>query len=307
MLSTILCTHNPRWDYLERTLAGLRTQTVGPAAWELLLVDNASDPPVSGLADVRWHPAARIIREDELGLTRARLRGIAEAAGEILVFVDDDNVLAPDYLERAAALAERWPALGVWGCGRYTAEWEQPPLPEFAPYLAYLAVQQAPEDRRSGRAYDYAAMPAGAGLCVRAEIARCYADAVRRDPRRMQLGRTGSQLNGCEDFDLALTAIDQGRETGVFRELAITHLMPRSRVDESYLLSLVEGHARSTVLLMVLRGDQPARPPRGVLARLRECRLRRSLPPVECKIHDARRRGEQAAWETVRQLPLSPP
>lgn len=33
-----------------------------------------------------------------------RLGGIAEAEGSLLVFVDDDNILAPDYLERAAAI-----------------------------------------------------------------------------------------------------------------------------------------------------------------------------------------------------------
>ncbi len=305
-LSVILCTHNPRRDFLSRTLAALQGQTLPVSAWELLVVDNASQPPVADLADLRWHPAAHVLLEAELGLTPARLRGIAEARGEILVFVDDDNLLAPDYLERALALARSTSTLGVWGCGAFRPEWEQPPPPEFAPYLAYLAVHEAPVDRRSVQAYDYAAMPPGAGLCVRMEIARHYAEFVRCDPRRKLLGRTGAQLNGCEDFDLALTAIDLGRETAVFRELAMTHLMPRGRVEESYLLRLVEGHARSTVLLMTLRGDHPAPLPRGLLARLREYRLRRSLGLIERKIHDARRRGEKQAWAAVGQLSQTP-
>lgn len=305
-LSVILCTHNPRRDFLSRTLSALQSQTLPVSAWELLVVDNASQPPVADLTDLRWHPAARVLLESELGLTPARLRGIAEARGEILVFVDDDNLLAPDYLERVHALARSASNLGVWGCGSFHPEWEQTPPPEFAPYLAYLAVQQAPADRRSAQAYDYAAMPPGAGLCVRTEIARHYAEVVHRDPRRKVLGRTGVQLNGCEDFDLALTAIDLGRATAVFRELAMTHLMPRGRVEESYLLRLVEGHARSTVLLMALRGDHPAPPPRGLLGRLQEYRLRRSLGPIELKIHDARRRGEIQAWTVVGQLSQSP-
>ncbi len=305
-LSVILCTHNPRRDFFSRTLSALQGQTLPVSAWELLVVDNASQPSVADLADLHWHPAARVLVESELGLTPARLCGIAEARSEILVFVDDDNLLAPDYLERAQALARSASTLGVWGCGAFRPEWEQSPPPEFAPYLAYLAVHQAPADRRSAQAYDYAAMPPGAGLCVRTEIARHYADFVRRDPRRKLLGRTGAQLNGCEDFDLALTAIDLGRETAVFRELAMTHLMPRERVEESYLLRLVEGHARSTVLLMALRGAHPAPPSRGLLGRLREYRLRRSLGPIERKIHDARRRGERQAWAAVGQLSQSP-
>ena len=63
--------------------------------------------PVANSYDLSWHPHARHIREDELGLTPTRLRGIAEAEGDLLVFIDDDNILTPDYLERAAAIP--WP------------------------------------------------------------------------------------------------------------------------------------------------------------------------------------------------------
>jgi glycosyltransferase involved in cell wall biosynthesis len=306
MLSVVICTHNPRPAYLKRTLAALRAQSLSAARWELLLIDNASATPVTTVIDLAWHPLGRILAEPTLGLTPARLLGIAEAHGDILVFVDDDNLLARDYLERTLMLARSMPSLGVWGCGTFQPEWEQTPPPEYSPYLAYLAVRQVPANRRSVQAYDYAAMPPGAGLCVRAEIARHYAESVRRDPRRKLLGRTGAELNGCEDFDLALTAIDLGRETAIFRELAMTHLMPRERVEEPYLLRLVEGHARSMVLLMTLRGDHPAPPPHGLLARLREYRLRRSLGPIERRIHDARRRGEMQAWAAMGKLSQSP-
>ena len=71
--------------------------------------------------------------------------------------------------------------------------------------------------------------------------------------------------------------------------------MPATRVQKDYLLRLVEGHAFSTVVLMTLYGRTPAAPGRTLLARLRESRLRRSLPPIEREIHDARRRGEGRA------------
>lgn len=295
-LSVILCTHNPRPDFLARTLASLRAQTLPAADWELLVVDNASREPVARLAALEGHPAGRVVTEAELGLTAARLRGIAEARAELLVFVDDDNLLDPDYLARAAALAHAHADLGVWGCGHFTPEWETPPATELAPYLQYLAVHQIDADRVSRRAFDYAATPAGAGLCVRAAIARRYAENVRADPRRRQLGRTGAGLGACEDFDLALTAIDLGFAVGVFRELRMVHLMPRGRVEESYLLRLVEGHACSTVLLHTLRDPSFRAPPRGLLARVREFRLRRALSPIARRIHDAKRRGEARAF-----------
>src|SRR5690242_12200927 len=99
--SVIVCTHNPRPDYLTRTLAALRGQTLPTHEWELLVIDNASDCPVAEIADVSWHPDGAILKEDTLGLTPARLRGIDRARAELLVFVDDDNVLDTAYLERA--------------------------------------------------------------------------------------------------------------------------------------------------------------------------------------------------------------
>ena len=98
-VSVIVCTHSPRKDHLGRTLDGLRTQTLDRSAWELVLIDNASKEPLAGWVDLSWHPNARIVEESVLGVTPARMRGIAESVGNLLIFVDDDNVLAADYLD----------------------------------------------------------------------------------------------------------------------------------------------------------------------------------------------------------------
>ena len=84
--------------------------------------------------DIGWHPNGRHVREDELGLTPARLRGIAEAVAELLIFVDDDNVLDPDYLEQALRVGREYPFLGTWG-GQCIPEYAVEPAPELKPYL----------------------------------------------------------------------------------------------------------------------------------------------------------------------------
>jgi glycosyltransferase involved in cell wall biosynthesis len=106
-LCVIICTHNPRLNHLQRTLDSLKSQTLDKEYWELLLIDNASRVPLSTAWDISWHPTARHIREDDLGLTPARLRGIMESRSALLVFVDDDNVLATDFLEQTIAIAAR--------------------------------------------------------------------------------------------------------------------------------------------------------------------------------------------------------
>jgi glycosyltransferase involved in cell wall biosynthesis len=306
-ISVIICTHNPRADYIALTLDGLRSQTLPNDQWELIIIDNASRDPVARNIDLTWHSRSSILVEPVPGLTHARLRGITAAAGPLMVFVDDDNVLAPDYLARAAALAETWPHLGVFGCGAFTPVWEEAPPSNLAPLLTYLAVHRAPGDRWSNQPGDWGATPAGAGLCVRREVAQRYAELVRNDPRRQWLGRTEAQLAGCEDFDIAFTALDLGFGTGVFVSLAITHHMPASRIRPEYLLRLVEGHAYSMVILMALRATKPVAAPSGIIGRLREFRYRRSLNGIELRIHDARRAGERKAYASLANRKTSAP
>src|SRR5450759_5157394 len=79
-ISVIICTHNPRPHYFSRVLAALRSQTLPMVHWELLVIDNASQEPLtSDTYDLSWHPYARLVREEELGLSAARIRGMNEA------------------------------------------------------------------------------------------------------------------------------------------------------------------------------------------------------------------------------------
>src|SRR5207244_4152321 len=116
MLSVIIPTHNPTARRFERTLKGLKAQTLDYSSWELLVVDNATPDReyVAGF-DLSWHPNARIIREEKLGLTAARLAGIKASLGEYLIFVDDDNVLDPDYLKHVEAIFKCNLKLGAVG------------------------------------------------------------------------------------------------------------------------------------------------------------------------------------------------
>jgi glycosyltransferase involved in cell wall biosynthesis len=76
--SVIICAHNPRPDYFRRVIRALRDQTLPAIKWELLLVDNACDTPLRLTWDISWHPNARHIREDGLGISVARRRGMQE-------------------------------------------------------------------------------------------------------------------------------------------------------------------------------------------------------------------------------------
>ena len=252
--AVVVCTHNPRRDYLARTLASLRALSLPPLDWELVVVDNASTESVAAVCDLAWHPRARCVVEPTLGLTHARLRGIRETTAPLLVFVDDDNLLGPDYLASAVEIGRSHPFLGAWG-GRISGVFEVPP-PDFCRQHAHmLAIRDVPEDLWGNTAEDFRAVPCGAGMCVRRAVAELWARDVAARPAALKLGRVGQNLGACEDGHLALFSRRLGLGTGVFRRLALDHLIPPERTTLAYFTRLAAGHAYSYNLLRHLLGQ----------------------------------------------------
>ncbi|MEQ1862042.1 MAG: glycosyltransferase [Chthoniobacteraceae bacterium] len=293
-LSVVLCTHNPRADYLRRTLDSIAAQTLDRALWEFVVIDNASSPAL----DADGPPQRRVVREETPGLVHARLRGIRETTGALLVFVDDDNVLAPDYLARALAVSRDWPQLGTWG-GQTIAEFEVEPREELRPYL-WLAIREFAHDRWTNVPFTPDAMPYGAGLCARRAVAERYAQLLRDDPVRTKFGRNGNHLAGSEDTDLVLTGYDSGFGSGVFAGLKLTHLIDKCRLDEDYLLRLVEATTYSITLLRCLRGMPPPGPSR--VQRLLRWYEFLHVSALTRRFEQARMRGERSAVADAKAL-----
>lgn len=307
-LSVAICTHDPRADYLARTLASLRAQSLGTDHWELIVVDNASTTDVAMNADIGWQPRARVVREDRIGLTMARLCAISETTGELLLFVDDDNVLAPDYLERVLRLAAEHPRLGCFGSGAIRPEFEEEPSVDLLPYTDMLALRVVPQERWSN-APDDDCIPWGAGMVVRRHIAQAYLRSMEASAMRRSLDRKGGILNSGGDDEFSWATCDMGLGKGIFPELGLLHLIGRERVQYDYLIRLAEGHAYSHAVLAHLHGRPLPRPkrPKPRLASMashllhgrwylfftegRDYFERRATPPVVLAFKEANERG----------------
>lgn len=257
-ISVILPTHQPDQGRLARTFGGLRAQTLGRTQWELIVVDNASAP--SRRPVVPADLGARVVEEPVAGLTRARLRGLAAAQGELLVFVDDDNVLEPDFLAHAT---------GHFGSNRDLAAAGGPVLPEFEvtpptwtrEFHGLLALRDlGPRTllTTGGPGTPWPAhAPVGAGLCIRRDAAERHADSLRRSPSNWIRDRTGRALSSGGDNDLVFTALHAGGTIGYFPDLRLTHLIPAARLESSYLGRLNRGIMRSWVQVLARHGQCP--------------------------------------------------
>jgi glycosyltransferase involved in cell wall biosynthesis len=248
-LSVIICTHNPKIEYLLRVLESLRQQTVHLDRWELLLVDNASDKPVAQAVDLSWHPHGRHIQELNLGLAAARQRGIEESSGSLLVFVDDDNVLGLDYLDEALRVERECEFLGAWGSGSISLEFEAQPADHLVPLLPWLGLRQVDKPAWSNVTSCSDATPIGAGLCIRRSIGVAYLEFFKSSAIQIS-GRKGGGLGAHEDYEICYLACKAGLGMGVFPRLKILHLIEKHRVSDVHILKLVESVAQSQHILL---------------------------------------------------------
>jgi glycosyltransferase involved in cell wall biosynthesis len=118
MRATIqLCTYN-RAALLERVLDACFEQTVGPSAYEVVLVNDGSTDDTSAVIErARARAACRFVVHDQAnaGLAKGRNRGIALAAGERIIFIDDDVLPLPNFVEEHLRSHEAHPHAIVRG------------------------------------------------------------------------------------------------------------------------------------------------------------------------------------------------
>lgn len=226
---------------------------------EIIVVDDASDPPLAAaLADL---PVRLLRQEQNIGQSAARNLAAAEANGELLAFIDNDCVAAPDWL-RVLVPHLTDPTVGIVG-GRVVAP------PPVGPVAAFEAV-------RSPLDMGPVAGEVGPDEVV-AYLPTCNL-IVRRDLLLQQAGFDAAMLLG-EDVDFIWRALRSGTRACYVTGGQVVHhhrvelraLLQRRADYGSSEADLQQRHpaARRTMLLPV-----------ASLALLAALALRRSWWPV---------------------------
>mgnify|MGYP001306772754 CR=1 FL=1 len=237
-VTVAIATYN-RADYLRQTLAGVVAQQFPRDHFEVLVIDNDSEDHTRAVVTefASAHPAPRYLHEPKRGLSHARNRAIAEARGELIVFGDDDILVAPDWLAQLtvpllADSAERIGAVGGEGIPVFPdglpdwiAEWHAP--------LAYRT-DAGPLDPRH--------YPMGANLAFRRDV------LVQLGMFAPALGRTGNNLFGGDETEMIRRIRAAGLEVWFAPGAAVRHQMPASRTTFRYAARHAFDSARSRVI-----------------------------------------------------------
>jgi glycosyltransferase involved in cell wall biosynthesis len=114
LVSVVIPTHN-RAHFLRSAIESVLGQSY--PALELIVVDDGSTDDTRSIVKEYGDRAKYLFQEGPRGPAAARNRGIQEAAGEFIAFLDSDDVWLRDKLQKQLTLFQKNPSVGMVGGG----------------------------------------------------------------------------------------------------------------------------------------------------------------------------------------------
>jgi len=242
-VSILVCFYNAAHK-LPKTLEHIKKLDISNITeCELILVNNNSNDDsctiiqneMKGFNLFPW----KIVDEPNPGLSNARLRGIAESQYEFLLFCDDDNWLAKDYIHNAISILTSNSNIAVLGgFGEAVSDIEFPEW--FNRHKNFYAVgEQFPYN---GKVFGVRNVVYGAGMIVRREA---WEYIISKGFTFFTLGRTGKSLSSGEDSEMCLAFQIAGFDIWYDDSLRFKHYIEPKRLTENYFKKLQKGMSSS--------------------------------------------------------------
>ena len=247
-VTVVLPTHR-RPDSLRRAVAGLARQKDPGVPWDVVIVDNDATPSAASSALVasdQLPVESRVVVEPVLGASNARNRGIAEARGSIVAFIDDDVVPDDDWLTRLIepVLAGRCDAVGgqvaldpTVPVPGWIPKWLRPYLAEYRPAAGETDLRDLPD----GVLIEPYVLTANAAFTADV-LARAGGFDPLLGPRR------GVPMVN-DDVGLSRKVLALGATMRYVPDARVVHELPRERLRRRYLVRRLYAQGRSDWLL----------------------------------------------------------
>ena len=257
----------PTYNGAERIpllLDRLKAQTnIDELQWEVVVIDNNSQDNTAEIVQQyqsHWFPDVplRYHLEERQGAAFARQRAVQEAAGQLIGFLDDDNLPDEIWVYEAYQLSQKYPKAGAYS-GQIHGEYEVPPPDGFEKICPFLAIREhgskpfrfQPENLN---------LPPAAALIVRREA---WIKAVPLEQKFTGPGRKGQNVRsfvGGEDYEVLLYLHKAGWEIWYTPSLSTWHQIPASRFEKQYLLNLARGCGLTTYQLLLITASNRQKP-----------------------------------------------
>ena len=208
--------------------------------WEILVIDNNSlddTAAVFNQCNNSWteNIPLRYILESKQGISYARQRGIEEARGHLVAFLDDDNLPYKNWVATACQFADTHPKAGAFG-GQIFGIFEVEPPPSFKDVQGLFAIKEGKKNYCYSLHFSGQFAP-GAGLVVRKKAWESHV------PRQLiNKGVSAYSRSGVgDDIETQWYLHKAGWEIWHCAEMKIRHVIPAERFSEVYLVRFFKG------------------------------------------------------------------
>ncbi|MBE9144576.1 hormogonium polysaccharide biosynthesis glycosyltransferase HpsE [Planktothrix mougeotii] len=253
---------------LEKLRSQIGTEHIN---WEILIVDNNSTDNTAEL--IKNHQKERQINvplkyclETKQGVAFARKRAIKESQAPLIAFLDDDNLPALDWVEKAYQFAQEYPQAGVYA-SQVDGSYEIEPPQNFERIAGFLGITQ-----RGDKPYFYdpkkKVLPPGLALVVRKQA---WCESVPEET--FLTGPLGDNRLASEDIEAILYIQKKGWEIWYSPMLKTYHQIPAYRLERNYLINISRntGLARHYIRMLRLKPWQrPLLCPLGLVNDIRK-------------------------------------
>jgi len=229
MISVILCTYN-RDKYIYNVLKSIAENDYPHDQYEIVLVNNNSTDGTENecrrfqadYPDIRF----RYFLETNQGLSYARNCGIRNAQGDLLVYVDDDATVNPEYLKTYSDFFTHHPeAVAAGGPILPVYETEEP---EWMTHYTRQLITGKLFLGNNQREFPRGAFPGGGNACYRKSVF----DTVGLF--NVELGRKGNSLIGAEEKDLFDKMTTHGMHFYYLPNAILYHIIPPHKLTQDY-------------------------------------------------------------------------
>jgi glycosyltransferase involved in cell wall biosynthesis len=247
MISIIICTYN-RDKYIYNVLQSLAQNEFSTDLYEIVLINNNCTDQTEEKCNLFQqnypHVTFRYFIETEQGLSHARNRGIKEAKGDILVYVDDDALVNKEYLSAYYELFQNEKDVFAAG-GPIIPKYEtEPPkwMSFFTKELLTGYLEQGNKIGKFKRKY-----PGGGNAAYRKEVFE------KTGLFNVELGRKGGNLVGAEEKDIFDKMATKGMRILYHPKAILYHIIPERKLTNEYFkrLTLSIGQSEKTRTLSI--------------------------------------------------------
>lgn len=225
MWSIIICTHN-RSSNLVNALEKLAALDYPRDNYEIIVIDNGSTDDTSEVvAEASRHESIIYVREERVGLSYARNRGIETAGGAYIAFIDDDAWPEAGWLRKLEEVFKN-PNVACAGGKVIPVLQKLTGWPHWLHrrHLSFFTVIDYPDQRK----LHYAAYPLGTNIAFRKSV---FAQIGYFDP---SLGRTGTSLLSMEEIELCYRIENAGFDIVYTPEAIVNHKVHEERLTKEW-------------------------------------------------------------------------